>query len=124
MDMENKKNIDDLIKTSLNGSAPPVEVDVREATMARIDAYEKRKEKFRYVIQWGLSVFTVCTSIASVYIFNIVFDIYQVFFLRLDLDPVVVRAAFQCFFIGILLSTLVIMFVNLKSRKKLYHFTF
>lgn len=122
--MENKKNIDDLIKTSLNGSAPPVEVDVREATMARIDAYEKRKEKFRYALQWVLSVFTACASIISVYIFKIGFDMYQVFFLRLDLNPVVVRAAFQCFFIGILLSTLVIMFVNLKSRRKLYHFTF
>lgn len=122
--MENKKNIDDLIKTSLNGSAPPVEVDVREATMARIVAYEKRKEKFRYVLQWMLSVFTACASGASVYIFKIVFDVYELFFLRLDLDPVVVRAAFQFFFIGILLSTLVIMFVNLRSRKKLYHFTF
>jgi hypothetical protein len=122
--MENKKNIDDLIKTSLNGSAPPVEVDVREATMARIDVYEKRKEKFRYVLQWILSVFTACASFASVYIFNIVFDVYEIFFLRLNLDPVVVRSAFQCFFIGILLSTMVIMFVNLKSRKKLYHFTF
>ena len=121
--MENKKNIDDLIKTSLNGSAPPVEVDVRETTMARIDAYEKRKEKLRYVLQWVLSVFTACASIASVYIFNIVFDIYEIFFLRLDLDPIIVRAAFQVFFLGILLSTLVIMFVNLKSRKKLYNFT-
>jgi hypothetical protein len=122
--MENKKNIDDLIKTSLNGSTPPVEMDVREATMAKIDAYEKRKEKFRYVLQWVLSVFTACASIASVYIFNIMFDIYEIFFLRLDLDPVIVKAAFQVFFSGILLSTLVIMFVNLKSRKKLYHFTF
>ena len=116
--MENKDNIDALIKTSLNGSAPPVEVDVRSVTMARIDAYEKRKEKFRYVLQWVLSVFTACASIASVYIFNFVFDLYEFFFLRLDLDPVIVRSAFQCFFIGILLSTLVIMFVNLKSRKK------
>jgi hypothetical protein len=122
--MENEKNIDDLIMTSLNGSAPHVEVDVREATMVQIDAYEKRKEKFRYVLQWVLSVFTACASIISVYIFKIGFDIYQVFFLRLDLNPVLVKAAFQCFFIGILLSTLVIMFVNLKSRKKLYHFTF
>ena len=122
--MENKNNIDALIKASLNGSAPPVEVDVRGATMARIDAYEKRKEKFRYVLQWVLSVLTACASIASVYIFNVVFDLYELFFLRLDLDPVIVRSAFQCFFIGILLSTLVIMFVNLKSRKKLYHFTF
>jgi hypothetical protein len=121
--MENKKNIDDLIKRSLNGSAPRVEVDVRKATMARIDAYEKRKEKFRYVLQWVLSVFTAGASLASVYIFKVVFDVYELFFLRLDLDPVVVRAAFQCFFIGILLSTLVIMFVNFKSRKKLYHFT-
>jgi hypothetical protein len=121
--MENKRNIDNLIKTSLNGSAPPVEVDVRETTMARIDAYEKRKEKFRYVLQWLLSVFTACASMASVYIFNVVFDVYEIFFLRLDLDPVIVKAGFQCFYIGILLSTLVIMFVNLKSRKKLYHFT-
>lgn len=122
--MENKNNIDALIKASLNGSAPPVEVDVRGTTMARIDAYEKRKEKFRYILQWLLSVFTACASIASVYIFNVMFDLYEFFFLRLDLDPFIVRAGFQCFFIGILLSTLVIMFVNLKSRKKLYHFTF
>jgi hypothetical protein len=122
--MENKNNVDALIKTSLNGSAPPVEVDVRSATMARIDAYEKRKEKFRYILQWALSVFTACTSLASVYIFNIMFDIYEILFLRLDLDPVVVRTVFQCFFIGVLLSTLVIMFVNLRSRKKLYHFIF
>jgi len=91
--------------------------------MARIDTYEKRKEKFRYVLQWVLSVFTACASIVSVYIFNIVFDIYEIFFLRLDLDPIIVRAAFQVFFLGVLLSTLVIMFVNFKSRKKLYHFT-
>ena len=121
--MENKRNIDDLIKTSLNGSAPPVEVDVREVTMARIESYEKRKERFRYALQWMLSLFTACASIASIYIFSIVFDIYEIFFLRLDLDPVIVRAAFQVFFLGILLSTLVIMFVNLKSRKMLYHFT-
>ena len=121
--MEHKNNIDVLIKASLNGSAPPVDVDVRSATMARIDAYEKRKEKFRYILQWVLSVFTACASIASVYIFNIVFDFYEFFFLRLDLDPVIVRSGFQCFFIGILLSTLVIMFVNLRSRKTLYHFT-
>lgn len=122
--MENENNIDTLIKASLNGSAPPVEVDVRGVTMARIDAYEKQKEKFRYILQWVLSVFTACTSIASIYIFNVMFDFYEFFFLRLDLDPVIVRAGFQCFFIGILLSTLVIMFVNLKSRKKLYHFIF
>ncbi|MGD8539941.1 MAG: hypothetical protein PVI66_14595 [Candidatus Aminicenantes bacterium] len=122
--MENKNNIDALIKSSLNGSAPPVEVDVRGATMARIDAYEKRKEKFRYILQWVLSVFTACASLASVYIFSIVFDFYELFFLKLDLNPVVVRSVFQCFFIGILLSTLIIMFINLKSRRKLYHFTF
>jgi hypothetical protein len=122
--MENKNNIDALIKASLNGSAPPVEVDVRGATMARIDAYEKRKEKFRYILQWVLSVFTACASLASVYIFSIVFDFYELFFLKLDLNPVVVRSVFQCFFIGILLSTLIIMFINLKSRRKLYHFTF
>jgi hypothetical protein len=122
--MENKNNIDALIKTSLNGSAPPVEVDVRSETMARIDAYERRKEKFRYILQWVLSVLTACASIASVYIFNIVFDFYELFFLRLDLDPVVVKTAFQCFFLGILFSTLVIMFVNLRSRKTLYHFVF
>jgi hypothetical protein len=121
--MENDKNIDEWIKISLNGSALPVEVDVTRATMARIDAYEKRKEKFRYVLQWALSVFTACASLASVYIFNIVFDLYEFFFLRLELDPVIVRTAFQCFFIGILLATLAIMFINLKSRKKLYHFT-
>ena len=122
--MENKNNIDALIRTSLNGSAPPVDMDVRSATMARIDAYEKRKEKFRYVLQWVLSVLTACTSLASVYIFYIVFDFYELFFLRLDLNPVIVRTGFQCFFIAILLSTLVIMFMNLKSRKKLYHFVF
>jgi hypothetical protein len=122
--MDNKNNIDDLIKTSMNGSTPPVAVDVRGATMARIETYEKRKEKFRYILQWVLSVLTACASIASVYIFNIVFDFYELFFLRLDLDPIIVKAGFQCLFIGILLSTLVIMFVNLKSRKKLYHFTF
>ena len=101
-----------------------MEVDVRSATMSRIDAYERRKEKFRYVLQWILSVFTACASIASVYVFYIMFDLYELFFLSLDLDPDIVRAAFQCFFIGILLATLVIMFVNLKSRKKLYHFIF
>ncbi len=122
--MENKNDIDALIKASLNGSAPPVEVDVRRATMARIDAYEKRKEKFRYILQWVLSVFTACASLASVYIFTIMFDFYELFFLKLDLNPVVVRSVFQCFFIGILFSTLTIMFINLKSRRKLYHFTF
>ena len=122
--MENKNNIDALIKASLNGSAPPVEVDVRDATMARIDDYEKRKEKFRYALQWVLSVLTACASLASVYIFSIMFDFYELFFLKLDLNPVMVRSVFQCFFIGILLSTLTIMFINLKSRKKLYHFMF
>lgn len=122
--MENDKNIDELIKISLNGSAPPISVDVRSATMARIDAYEKRKEKFRYILLWVLSVFTACASLASVYIFNIMFDFYELFFLRLELDPVIVKTAFQCFFIGILLSTLIIMFVNLRSRKKLYRFIF
>jgi hypothetical protein len=122
--MENKNNIDALIKNSLNGSTPPVEVDVRGATMARIDSYEKRKEKLRYVLQWVLSVLTACASIASVYIFNIVFNFYELFFLKLDIDSVVVRTVFQCFFIGILLMTLAIMFINLKSRKRLYHFAF
>jgi hypothetical protein len=122
--MENKNNIDALIKNSLNGSTPPVEVDVGGATMARIDSYEKRKEKLRYVLQWVLSVLTACASIASVYIFNIVFNFYELFFLKLDIDSVVVRTVFQCFFIGILLMTLAIMFINLKSRKRLYHFAF
>ena len=115
-----EKNIDDLIEKSLGNSLPQTEIDVRKETMARIEAYEGRKAKKELFIQWALSVFTAITSLVSVYVFEILFNRYPLFFQMLHINILI----FQSFFFLIFLTTLIIMMLSLTSRKQLYNLNF
>lgn len=113
-----KKNIDDLIKHSLNGTVPPVEIDVKRGAMARIESYEKKREKIRMVLQVILSVFTACASAASVYIMEILIEGFSLYFQKLELDLFVIRMVFQGLFILIFLAALAIMISSLRFKKR------
>ena len=115
-----EKNIDDLIEKSLGNSLPHTEIDVRKETMARIQAYEERKAKKGQLIQWVLSAFTAITSFISVYIFEVLFNRYPLFFLLRHINIQI----FQIFFILIFLTTIIIMMVKLTSGKQLHNFNF
>jgi len=115
-----QKNIDNLIEKSLGNSLPQTEIDVRKETMARIEAYERRKEKKGHLLQWVLSIFTAITSLISVYIFEILFNRYPLFFQMLHINILI----FQSFFFLIFLTTLIIMMLSLTSRKQLYNMNF
>jgi hypothetical protein len=117
-----KKNIDELIEKSIGDSSTMKKIDVRKETMARIVAFEKKRAAHRRIINWAISIFTIITSLASVYVFEIIVDHFWLFFLRLNLNILTVKIIFQGFFLAILLTAVIIMIINQKYRKELYNF--
>jgi hypothetical protein len=117
-----KKNIDELIKESMGGSPTMKDIDVRKETMARIVAYEKKKSMNRRVVNWVLSIFTVITSLASIYVFEVVFDHFWLFFLKYNMNILTVKIIFQGVFLVVLVTAVIITIINQKYRKELYNF--
>lgn len=117
-----KKNIDELIEKSIGESSSMKNIDVRKETMARIIAFEKKRAKNRHIINWAIAIFTVITSLASVFVIEIIVDRFWLFFLRYNMNVLTVKIILQGFFLAILLTAVIIIIINQKYRKQLYNF--
>lgn len=121
-----EQDIDRLIEEGLKGPAAQerTAVDVGPETMARIEAFEGQKARWKYYLQWAVSLFTAAASLVSLYLFEIFFSRYRLFFQISHLDISTLKSLFQGFFAVILLASLIIMIGTRKSRRRLYHLLF
>lgn len=117
-------DLDKMIKDSLNTSPPGMEIDIRQETMSRIEAYVKKKSKGENSILWILSIFTFFAGLVSIFIFEGFITLYEDFFLRTNLDMTTVKLVFQGVFLIFVLISLTVMISLSRPVKNLNRFRF
>ena len=117
-------DIEKMIKKNLEVGPPGMEIDIRRETMSRIEAYEGKREKMKNIVLWAVSIFTFCTSILSIVIFEGLFVYYADLFLRLRLDRIMVKLMFQGVFLIFVLISLTVMISQVKPIRHPSRFLF
>ncbi len=112
--------LDKMIRDSLNTSLPGMEIDIRQETMSRVEAYERRKSKVKDFFLWALAIFTFCAGLVSIFIFEGFITLYEGFFLRTNLDMITVKLVFQGVFLIVVLISLTVM-ISQKKPSKHHH---
>ena len=117
-----KNNLDQLIEKNLVGSQQHGgDIDVRAATMVRIEAYEIKQEKIKYVFTWILSFFSTAVCLASLAIFENIFNRFRLYFILNHLNPLTLKLIFQGFFAFVFLGLLFLMIYTLSSKDQLFY---
>ena len=123
--MENNENyVDKMIKENLEIGPPGMDIDIRQETMSRIEAYEDKKAKKKNIGLWIVSLFVFCAGLLSILLFEGLFPFYGDLFLRLQLDANVVKFGFQGVFLVFVLISLTVMISQVRPAKHLNRFMF
>jgi hypothetical protein len=118
--MSNNK-FDELIKNNLDRSQSfSKDIDVRQKTMARIEALEIKREKIRYFSVWLLSLFSAATCLYALAFFENVFSRLRAFFFFYQLNPLTLKLIFQGFFATVLLGLFFLMIYMVSTRDQLF----
>jgi hypothetical protein len=123
--MEKNENcVDKMIKQNLEAGPPGMEIDIRQETMSRIEAYEEKRAKVKNFGLWILSLFVFCAGLVSIVLFEGMLPYYEGLFLRLGVDMGVVKFGFQGVFLVFVLVSLTVMISQVRPAKHLNRFMF
>jgi hypothetical protein len=119
-----KNDVDKMIKQNLEAGPPGMEIDIRQETMSRIEAYEEKRAKAKNFGLWILSLFVFCAGLVSIVLFEGMLPYYEGLFLRLGVDMGVVKFGFQGVFLVFVLISLTVMISQVRPAKHLNRFMF
>lgn len=116
-----KNNLDTVIKTNLAQSTSAEEIEVQKDTMARIEAYEIKREKIKYFFCWILSLFSFIVCLGSLASFESLFNRVRLYLVLIHINPLTMKWIFQGVFAFILAGLFFLMFYTLNSKNELFH---
>jgi len=119
-----KNDVDKMIKENLEAGPPGVTIDIRQETMSRIEAYEKRRGKVKNLGLWIVSLFVFCAGLVSGFLFEGLLPYYEDLFFRLRVNMDVVKLGFQGVFLVFVLISLTVMISQVRPAKHLSRFLF
>jgi len=119
-----KNDVDKMIKQNLEAGPPGMEIDIRQETMSRIEAYEEKRAKAKNFGLWILSLFVFCAGLVSIVLFEGMLPYYEGLFLRLGMDMGVAKFGFQGVFLVFVLISLTVMISQVRPAKHLNRFMF
>ena len=117
-------DVDKMIRQNLETSPPGMDIDIRQETMSRIEAYEEKRAKVKNVGLWIVSVFVFCAGLLSILLFEGLLPYYEDLFLRLQLDATVIKLGFQGVFLVFVLISLTVMISQVRPAKHFSRFMF
>ena len=111
-----KDQIDRIIRESVDGTEPHIEIDIRRQIMSRIKTYELKKERLRSFFQYALMFCTALASLGSLVFTETLYNRLRIFLLINHLNPLTLKLMFQGFFACALIGLFILMILALNEK--------
>ena len=111
----NKISFEEIMKTKTDKTKNSI--DVTEDVMNRIETYEQQKSRFRHYFFIGISIFTLVTSLLTIFFLEGASHQYQWLALRMQTDFGFLKILSQGFFAVIFLLTIALLSTKFPLKK-------